>query len=292
MSALLTLPPELLLLIAESAAASEPPTRLGWVASLCRVCKSLHHAVTPILYGHIVFTQHNFHLLVKLALDSPVLFAYVRSVTVSGSLPTHQVHDLQSITRAMTHLRAFTGSVQALVFVLEANDDLCLSSISVTGFVDPLSFRLPRLRRCLHMATRLHIAGTIHKWIRASRDMMTEYLILDVLVDRAEDEDEDEWSLYTGHVLQRIEDIINSLPSLRRILIRTRTTGGFDMTPFHIATEKWATAKCDPRLWIDVSGATPGLDWAATELEDAAAGDELWLTGRQIYSAPLPLRKA
>ncbi|KZV98041.1 hypothetical protein EXIGLDRAFT_832486 [Exidia glandulosa HHB12029] len=139
MSALPTLPPELLLFIAESAAASEPPTRLGSAAALPRVCKSLHRAVTPILYAHIVFTRHNFRLLAKLALDSSVLFAYVRSVTVPGSLPSCGVDDLQSITRAMTHLRAFTGSIQALVFVLEASDDLCLSSISVTGFVDPLA---------------------------------------------------------------------------------------------------------------------------------------------------------
>ncbi|KZV98040.1 hypothetical protein EXIGLDRAFT_763905 [Exidia glandulosa HHB12029] len=287
MRALSTLPPELLLLIAEHAAASEARRHLGSIASLSRVCKSLHRAVTPILYAHMVVTQHNLHLLAQLALESAYLFVSVCSATFSGLLGTHRRDDkLQAITRAMTNLRAVTGRIYTLRIVLDASDDLCPSSIFVTGLTESLSSGSPRFLRYLHTVTRLHIAVTLrHSHVGVPQEMKTEYLILDVLNDGFEDDST--WSLYTCDVLQRVEDIINSLPSLRRILIRTRTLITFDMTPFHIATEKWAKTKRDPRIWIDDSATAPWLGGTAFEtmnLEDAAAGDELWLTGRQIYS--------
>ncbi|KZV98026.1 hypothetical protein EXIGLDRAFT_729192 [Exidia glandulosa HHB12029] len=104
------------------------------------------------------------------------------------------------------------------------------------------------------------------------------------------------WDL-TPNLLEYLGRVLNSIGSLRHILLRPRCLLlTFTAERFYSVVEEWAAAARDPRIWVEDSGPS----WINHDgshiheelhVQDAVVGDELWLRGRQLYlpSVPAPL---
>ncbi|KZV98016.1 hypothetical protein EXIGLDRAFT_832465 [Exidia glandulosa HHB12029] len=281
-----TLPSEVLLLIAEHAVLREAqdPLHLGWAASLCSACKSFRRVVTPILYAHVVVTRDNLEQLALLAREAPATLAWTRSATF---LVIGRRLSIEPLIRAMTRLTAFAGRDLICDYIEE---DLTISSIFLTGIGDEV------VSRRTQKATRLHILVMVYDPAveLPEGELSLEYLMIDVLAD-----DKSAWGLDIRRFFQHVDRILDrdTLPSLRRILLRPRCIfSGLKAEGFYIAVEEWGKTQRDSRIWIhDIAGPSlmhEGADVSGTlHLQDALAGDELWLTGRQLCppSVPVPV---
>ncbi|KZV98014.1 hypothetical protein EXIGLDRAFT_729183 [Exidia glandulosa HHB12029] len=277
-----TLPPELILLIAECAAlhTAQNPLHLGWATSLCRVCRSFRRVVTPILYAHVVVTEDNLDCLALLARDAPAALAWTRSATFLGGRLFRP--SLQPLIHAMTRLTAFTGREFLFDYI---DEDLTISSIFLTDIAPYLDG--DDVTRCIKKATRLHIVIMLCDPNVGFELSQLEYLMIDVLANK-----ESEWRLYTPEFLQHVDSILDSQQALRRILLRPRClNSGFTAERFYSEVEEWGETQRDSRIWIhDIVGPS-FIDengthvYEALHLQDALAGDELWLTGRQLCHA-------
>ncbi|KZV98019.1 hypothetical protein EXIGLDRAFT_729188 [Exidia glandulosa HHB12029] len=290
-----TLPPEIILLIAECAAlcAAQDPLNMGWAASLCLVCRSFRSAVTPILYAHVVITEDNMEHLSFLAHKAPEVLLYTRSVTFH-SIPILKHGAVEYFFGRLAHLRAFTGPNFLLDRICSVNEHLTIPTIFLTDAVTTSHFHYclsGYAHSIMERATRLHIViflGEHHNEF-SPVEVFLEYLIVDVLTDG-----EIGW-VRTPGLLQHFSNALNRLGSLRRILFRPRCLSpGFTVERFYSAAEEWGERKRDSRIWIDDTVSPSWVDDDGTDvhetlhLQDAVVGDELWLRGRQLCPTSVP----
>ncbi|KZW03407.1 hypothetical protein EXIGLDRAFT_721665 [Exidia glandulosa HHB12029] len=301
------LPHELILLIVEEACRSYVHPHARWVASLCLLCKSVQHVVTPMLYARLFVYQSNLPALKALSrADQRKRLALVREIYFASDVDAEAEddpstdcffdRDLRHLGRRLTGLRSLTGPSLVIESLAHRNDRLCekLDLLSVT---DPtISWGALHAQCGLHdlicSTPRSHIVVTLDTADTLLFDFMSltacmaRCLIIDIICDDhygVADWEVDEFTT-------AMEDVIRDhLSRVRRIIFRPRCLDEADARLVTSRLTSWATEKRKRRIFVDdafvpiYDDASGIFFYDALEVDDTLQGAALWKRGRRLW---------
>ncbi|KZV77977.1 hypothetical protein EXIGLDRAFT_86804, partial [Exidia glandulosa HHB12029] len=244
------LPAELILCIIEHAAWMSILSEKSWAASLRLINRAIHRLVTRALYDTLDVYSGNFHALAAIAQqdDSPLRMTR-RVFFRTSSLWLLVRYDLDVLLAALHNVREFTGSEDIFVRLHWRRQ---LSSAFVNETALAHIFSMPQLSapRSLVDLPYLHIIVNVASDANCFSgadftNFLTQYLVIDV---------SDDFSVLRAPVGQNIATLIGDfnkvlhISTLKRILIRTRTTFPLVTRQFVHALESWVASTRDPRI--------------------------------------------